>query len=57
MEISITAGEPDEAEIAALVLALSVRPHQPARPRRVPAWRDPLRRLGGHRDWRSSTLP
>ncbi|MGH8876583.1 MAG: acyl-CoA carboxylase subunit epsilon [Stackebrandtia sp.] len=58
MEISITAGRPDEADIAALVLALRTRgPAEAAPVPRVSAWGDPARRLGMHRDWRSTTLP
>ncbi|ADD40502.1 acyl-CoA carboxylase epsilon subunit [Stackebrandtia nassauensis] len=58
MEITVTAGNPDEAEIAALVLALRARPAAAtAVPRRISAWRDPARRLGADRDWRSSSLP
>ena len=58
MEVTITSGRPDEAEIAALVLALRTRGGAaPASAPRRSAWGDPGRRLGVHRDWRSTTLP
>ena len=59
MELSIIAGEPDAADIAALCAVIAARRggQNPPKPKKTPAWNDPGYRLGLSRNWRQSVLP
>lgn len=58
MQIEITAGNPTDAELAALCVVLAVRRTEPAAPApRRSAWNDPRRRWRLRGSWRDSGLP